>query len=330
MKYLIVGLGSIGRRHLRNLSALGEREITLYRTHHSTLPEEDLAGYAVETDLTRALAQHPDGVVIANPTSLHLDAAIPAARAGSHLLLEKPISANMDRVEEFSTAVQESGSRVLVGFQFRFHPTLQLARQLITEGALGRVVSAQAHWAEYLPGWHPWEDHRIGYAARKDLGGGVVLTLCHPLDYLRWMFGEVESLQAYTAAAPEEIGTDVDAVADIAMQFAGGVQAAVHLDYLQRPVSHTLDVSGTQGLLRWDNTTAELKLYRVSTGEWETFSPPSGFERNWLFIEEMKAFLTLVRGQAESPCTLADGIAAQRLVMGVYCSASEGRRVKIL
>jgi predicted dehydrogenase len=324
MKFVVAGLGSIGRRHLRNLAALGERDVVLYRTHHSTMPEEDLAGYPVETDLKAALAGHPDGVVVSNPTSLHLDVAIPAAKAGSHILLEKPIAEDLSQAAEFEKAVASSGSRVLVGFQFRFHPTLTKARSLMADGAIGRPVSAVAHWGEYLPGWHPWEDHKSSYAARKDLGGGVVLTLCHPLDYLRWMFGELESLSAYTAASPAEIGTDVDALAEINLRYQSGLLGHVHLDYLQRPGSHTLEINGTEGSLRWDNASAELKLYRASTGSWESFAPPDGFERNWLFSEEMKSFLSLIRNETASPCTLEDGIAALKIVMDVKRSAEEG------
>lgn len=327
MKFVVAGLGSIGRRHLRNLVALGERDVTLYRTHHSTMPEEDLQDFPVETDLLKALSIKPDGVIISNPTALHLDVAIPAALAGVHLLMEKPISNNLDRVDELVSATVSSGSKVLTGFQFRFHPTLQKARALLVDGAIGRPVSARSHWGEYLPNWHPWEDHRSSYAARKDLGGGVVLTLCHPLDYLRWMFGEVESLSAYIAPAEAELGTDVDALAEISMKHQNGVLGTVHLDYLQRPGSHTLEINGSTGSLRWDNATAELRLYRASREEWETFPPPQGFERNWLFIEEMKAFLALIQGKSESPCTLQDGIMAQRLAMAVYQSADEGQKI---
>ncbi len=329
MKFLIAGLGSIGRRHLRNLVALGQQDVILYRTHQSTLPNDDLKDFRVETNLENALAAHPDGVIVSNPTAMHLDVAIPAALAGAHLLLEKPISDDLNRIDSLEQAIHKTGSRVLTGYQFRFHPTLKKARELLHEGAIGRPVSAHAHWGEYLPGWHPWEDHRNTYAARKDMGGGVVLTLSHPMDYLRWMFGEVESLSAYTASAEDELGTDVDALAEICMLFQSGLLGTVHLDYIERPGSHTLEVNGTEGSLRWDNATAELRLYRASSSSWEIFKAPDGFERNWLFMDEMKAFLDLIQGKAESPCTLQEGIAVQQLVMAVYQSARKGLQIKL-
>ena len=138
MRFLIAGFGSIGRRHLRNLHALGEQDILLYRTHHSTLPDEEITGLPVETDLQKALAHHPDAVIVANPTALHLQVAVPAARAGCHLLIEKPVSHDLEGIGELGTALSESGCKALVGFQFRFHPGLRTVRDLLEGGAIGR------------------------------------------------------------------------------------------------------------------------------------------------------------------------------------------------
>lgn len=180
MKFLIAGLGSIGRRHLRNLLALGERDILFYRTYRSTIADDEFAGFRVETNLEAALASGVQAVIIVNPTSLHLDVAVPAAQAGCHLLIEKPLSHSLDGIDRLQEALKASGAQVLMGFQFRFHPGLQRIAQLLQAGAIGRPVSARAQWGEYLPAWHPWEDYRLGYSARQDLGGGVVLTSLSP------------------------------------------------------------------------------------------------------------------------------------------------------
>jgi len=139
MKFLIAGLGSIGRRHFRNLIALGEKDILLLRSHRATLPDDELAGYPVETDLTEALSRHkPDAVIVSNPTALHLDVAIPAAEAGCHILLEKPVSHSLERLDVLQKAAEKSGSKILVGFQFRYHPTLNKARELIQAAHLAK------------------------------------------------------------------------------------------------------------------------------------------------------------------------------------------------
>jgi predicted dehydrogenase len=332
MKFLIAGLGSVGRRHLRNLLALGERDIVLYRTFRSTLPEDELSEFPVETDLNRALDHHPDAVIVANPTALHLEVAIPAAEAGCHLFLEKPISHNMERVDEFRQIVARRGVRVLVGFQFRFHPGLQTVRRLLQESAIVRPLSVRAVYGEYLPLMHPWEDYRLGYGARRDLGGGVVLTLCHPLDYLRWLFGEVRAVWGFVARL-NELEISVEDTAEIALQFRNDLIGSVHLNYNQRPPQHNLEVVGIQGTLQWDNRDGTVRIYRAfgptedgrDEGVWEVYPPPVGFERNDMFLAEMRHFLEVVRGEAEPLCTLEDGIRALELALGAHASSQLGR-----
>ena len=305
MKFLIAGLGSIGRRHFRNLRALGENDIFLYRTHHATLPDDELAGVPVDTDLRAALAHKPDAVIISNPTALHLDVAIPAAEAGCHLFLEKPISHSLEGVDKLRDAATRTGARILVGFQFRFHPGLRTVKDLLARGEVGTPVSVRAHWGEYLPNWHPWEDYRAGYAARPDLGGGVVLTLCHPLDYLRMLLGEAEVV--WSLISSQGLGLPVEDTAEIGLKFANGAVGSVHLDYVQRPPKHTLEIVGTDGSLVWDNLDGAVKVFRASHPAWETMSPPAGFERNVMFLEQMRHFLAVVRGDENPVCTLEDG-----------------------
>ncbi|NPV86541.1 MAG: Gfo/Idh/MocA family oxidoreductase [Anaerolineae bacterium] len=314
MKFLIAGYGSIGRRHMRNLLALGERDIILYRTRRSTLPEDELKGFTVETDLQAALAHQPDAVIIANPTAKHLDVAIPAARAGCHLLMEKPISHSMERLDQLEEALRAGGGKVLVGFQFRFHPGLQRIGALLRDAAIGRPLSAYVHWGEYLPAWHPWEDYRQGYSARRDLGGGVTLTLCHPMDYCAALFGEAALEYAFVGKV-SDLEIDVDDIAVMHLYHSSGVRATIHLDYFQQPASHHLEIIGTQGTIRWDNSDGVVHLYQAESASWKTFSPPQGFERNDMFLDEMRHFLAVIRGEEQSICTLEDGIRTLSLAL---------------
>jgi len=328
MRFLIAGFGSIGRRHFRNLRALGERDLLFYRTGLSQLSNEELVGVPVETDLEAALSHKPDAVIVANPNALHLDVAIPAAQAGCHLLLEKPLSHNLERVGELEATVKTNGSRVLMGFQYRFHPGLQKASELIAQGELGRPLSARAHWGEYLPGWHPWEDYRQGYSARGELGGGVVLTLCHPFDYLVWLLGKVDAAWASTVSSGE-LDIAVEDQAEVGLEFNSEALGSVHLDYLQQPASHWLEVVCTKGSLRLDFNSGLLKISRASIGGEQEFLPPAGFERNDLFLAQMRHFIDLVSGRAAPLCTLSDGRKALKLALAAHTSAAEGRKVTL-
>jgi predicted dehydrogenase len=337
MKFMIAGLGSIGRRHLRNLQALGEKDILLYRSHRSSLPDDELAGLPVETDLQAALGRRPDAVIIANPTALHLEVAIPAAQAGAALLIEKPISHSPAGWTELRKAAG-AGAPILTGYHFRHHPTLQQAARLLQEGAIGNPISAHAHWGEYLPAWHPWEDFHQSYSARADLGGGVILTLSHPLDYLLWLLGPVQAVSAFTTRTGllEKDGQipDVEDSAEIVLRFTSKAQAqrtgaaaplaSLHLDYLQRPPAHWLHINGESGYLHWDNQTGVLEFCRAAHPERkEIFSPPDGFTRNDLFVAEMQHFIQVARRETQPLCSLEDGLNALALALAALQSAEQ-------
>ena len=306
MRFLIAGLGSVGRRHLRNLIALGERDVVLYRTGRSTLPQEELAGFPVETSLDAALERKPDAVIVANPTALHLDVAIPAAKEGCHLLIEKPLAHSLEGIEDLEAAVR-NGVRLLIGFQFRFHPGLQAVRRWAQEEVLGPPIYARAHYGDYLPQWHPWEDYRSSYSARPELGGGAILTLCHPVDYLMWILGDPVVRWAEARAAPH-LEMEVESVAEIGLDFPNGALASVHLDFIQQPPDHHVEILSPKGTLRWNQADGCARLFRGDSGSPEEELAFNGFERNDMFLEEMRHFLAVVRGEADPICGLDEGV----------------------
>lgn len=328
MRYLIAGFGSIGRRHFRNLLELGERDIHLLRSHKSTLPEDEIAGFPVHTELEAALAHKPDAVIVCNPTALHLPVALAAAQQGCHLFIEKPVSHSHYGTQELLSAVKANDVTAAVGFQFRYHPGIQKAREIIHSGKLGEIISADASWGEYMPGWHPWEDYRLGYAAREDLGGGVVRTLCHPLDYLTWIFGKISSVCA-SVISTEVLDIEVDDVAEIDFFFACNTLAHVHLDYHRQPGSHTLSVTGTKGTLTWDYADGITRYFTIDAIDWQEILTPPNFERNNLFVSEMQNFINSIKGIDKPVCSLEDGIYNMQLVDTIYQSSRSGKRLNM-
>jgi predicted dehydrogenase len=321
---LIAGLGSIGRRHLANLRALGWPHLRLYRTGRSTQSDAELAGIPVDHDLATALARQPVAVIVSNPSALHVPLALEAARAGAHLLIEKPLSNDMTGVGELESLVAAGRLTALVGFQLRFNPGLRQARAWLRAGAIGTVVSAQVHWGEYLPGMHPWEDYRVGYAARADLGGGVLLTLCHPFDYLRWLIGELTDVSAVESRS-DSLRLSVDTCVDVTARFACGASAHVHLNFVERPMNHQLTVIGTEGTITWNHADSAVHRYSTAARRWETLLAPDGFEREWMFLEEMRHFLECLRGEEQPLSTLADGRAALEVTLAARRALAKAR-----
>lgn len=326
MRFLICGLGSIGQRHVQNLLSLGEDDIVFYRTGKATLSSSEFSRFPMEDDLSRAIENwKPQAAIISNPTSLHMDTALPLAKAGIHLLIEKPISDTREKVLDLQATLNETGARVLVGYQFRFHPGLQQVKNMLAEHTIGKIHSARVFWGEYLPDWHPWENYQLGYSARRELGGGVVLTLSHPLDYLRWLFGDVEAVTAEIGNS-KSLDIDVEDTADIKLEF-NSVEANVHLDYLQSPKRHWMDISAENRTLHWDYADAAVDLRKSSTNDERQTKAARPFQRNEMFLQEMAHFIDLARDDIDPFCSVEDGLKVLEVALAVHKSAQEGQRI---
>lgn len=314
MKILVVGLGSIGRRHLKNLSALGVRQLAAVTGNRCSLPSGDLPPFLAFDSLEVALEWRPDAVFVCNPTSLHLETAFEAARSGCHLFLEKPVSHRLQGLDGLIELADMKNLRVQTGFQFRYHPVFQNIKKALAGGVIGRVVSAHTCWGEYLPAWHPWEDYRRSYSAREDLGGGVLLTLCHPFDYLSWMIGEAVVCGA-VGGHLSDLETDTEDTALVSLRFANGAIGSVYLDYVSRPPVHNLQIVGTRGRIVWDAEYGSATVYKASGYSFETLSPGKFFERNEMFLAETADFLDCLRSGRMPSCSLRDGARALKMAL---------------
>lgn len=300
--------------------------------------QNDKSAWPEVYELEAAWSHRPRIAVISNPSASHISVALAAARNGCDLFIEKPLSDSLDGCGELAEIVREKKLVAMIGCQYRFHPLLVRLRERLAAGALGSIAGARAEWGEYLPDWHPWEDHRKSYSARADMGGGVVLTLIHPLDYLYWLFGPADRVQASTrpiASLQTPAGEDW---AEMMINFRSGVVGQVHLDYLQRPAVHRLAVWGDRGRAEWD--------YHAGTLRWETVAAtdpnnasandaeptvtiervPTGFERNSMFLDEMRHFLNCVESRETPTVPLADGIAVLEIALAAKQNAREAAR----
>jgi predicted dehydrogenase len=329
MTGLLVGYGSIGRRHLTNLHSLGVTDWAVVHTGRGTLPLELPCAARIYADVHEALEREaPSFAVIANPTGLHVDAALACVDAGCELLIEKPISHSLEGVGALEELASIRGTKTLVGFQFRFHPALIRISGLIRSGAMGEPLHARVIWAEHLPSWHPWEDWRKSYAARAELGGGVHHTICHPFDYLRMIFGDPVKLFA-TLRRDGPLGLPVPEAADVALSFPGGLGAHVHLDFWCRPPMHQIDLVCSEGRIHWDYMTGSLQVWSASRGECDESALPGIDERNELFLSEGRHFLGMLRGADKSECSLEDGVAVVRICEAIDRSAASGKSTPI-
>ncbi len=314
MRGLIVGLGSIGRRHARNWAALGLGPLDV--CHRGD-------------DLRVALANRPDVVLVTNPTSLHVDTACVAIEAGAHVLIEKPLGSSLNGVHQLLDGARQAVRKVMVGYNYRFHPGLARLRYLMKAGAIGKVVGARAEAGEYLPDWHPDEDYRLGYSARRDLGGGPLLTLSHELDSLCWLLGAPRRITAFAAHA-SRLDVDTEDVAEIVLEMPNGALASVHVDYVRRPPQRTLELVGEDGVLRWEYEANRLLRYAPATRQWRIEEGDPRFDRNQMYLDELRHGAAYVQGDAAGPLASGEqGAAILAIALAALRSAHDGQAVNL-
>lgn len=315
---LLIGCGSIGKRHLRNLKALGVGPLYAFDISPARAAEAvQQTGAKTFTDLEAALATSPTLVIVASPNNLHIEHAILAAKAGSHLFIEKPLSHTLDRVEELCRIVNERELIALVGCNMRFHPGIASLRRLVMEGAIGRVFGATVFSGSYLPDWHPGEDYRKNYSARKDLGGGVILDAIHEIDYILDILGAPDQVFC-EAGTFGDLGIETEDTADLSLRLRGGARVSIHLDYLQRVYRRQCRISGTKGTLEWNWEKPVVRLYTAATKTWTEF-PCALPDANQLYIDELRHFLNCLAGKARP----VQGLTEARLALAVALAAKE-------
>ena len=327
MRFLVVGAGSIGSRHGRNLTGLGHR-VHVWDVDRDRLREaETLPGIEAATSLDDGLAERPDAVLICTPPALHLEPARRALAADAHLFVEKPIAHVSDGVPSLIEEARRRARVLAVGFNLRFLPSLRHVKALLESKRVGRVLAVRAEFGAYLPEWRPGRDYRDNYAVHAKLGGGILLDAIHELDYLGWLFGEVTELFCDTGHWSDLAG-DTEDLAEITLRFESGVLAQVHLDYLQRRYQRNLEVIGDAGVIVWDFPTHSVAVYEAGSPSGEATRVDDG-DPNDMYLEEMRHFIRCLE-VGEPP--LVDGneaLRSIRLVEAAKRSARERRTVKL-
>jgi len=263
---LIVGLGSIGMRHAINFQALGVGRLVGFDPSTECRQQfEQKVGANTVASLADGLNGNPDLVVVASPNCFHLEQAVASARQGCHLFVEKPLSHSLDGVDELVELVKAKSLYLHVGSNWKFHPAFKAMKRVIESGALGTITGAQIISGFWLPDWHPWEDYRQMYSAKKRLAGGIVLD-SHEFDYLIWLLGPANKVAGFISHSGT-LEIETEDVAAACLQLESGVIATVHVDYIQREYRRRYHISGDQGTMEWDYTEGTISIYDANTKE---------------------------------------------------------------
>lgn len=323
---LVVGCGSVGKRHAANLQALGCR-ISGVDPRQERLDEMAARVPLIEryTSLHVALdADTFNAAVIASPPNVHVEQTLACLAQGLPLLLEKPVAPDLSSASRLLEAERAVGVPVLLGYTFRWWEPVRRLRSLLTDAA-GRVLRVQMVMAAHLADWHPWERYQDFFMASAAAGGGALLDESHFLDLMVWLFGWPRDLTA-TVERLSALEIDSDDNVEVSLALASGARVNIHLDLYSRPHERSIRVFGENGTVEWVNETNQVRSYATKRGGWETF--PFTCERNDMFVAEARHFLEVLNG-ARPECTLLDGCRVLQLVEVIRESSRQGRTVAV-
>lgn len=328
MKFLVCGAGSIGERHIRNLLTVGEKDINILRRRIRPLRTIDQQ-FKTFINLEEAIDSKPNAAFITNPTSLHIPLALKLAQAGIHLFIEKPLSDSLQNIKELETITKRKKLVIQMGFMMRYHPAIVQIKKWIDDGIIESPLSARVMWGEYLPQWHPWENYKKGYSARKDLGGGPVFTLSHDIDLLTWLFGEVKNTFSLKAKK-SSLNISAEDNVEILLEYKNGFIAESHLDYIELPPKRVWDILGDNGRIEFNYYENMLTLYKIKRGKYTKKNISyKNFDRNDMFILELKDFLKNIKEGISPNANLKNGTENLKILLAIHKSIKEKRVVSL-
>lgn len=299
----VIGLGNIAIRHRRNLKQLFPNAKLYAMSASGRVPQEPVndADHIV-TSIDDLIEQHPQLAIVASPATFHTLHATPLIKVGVPILIEKPVTSNLDDLKQLEEAAKRNKTPLAVGFCMRYLSSTVEMKRLLDSGILGQLYHAYIEVGQYLPDWRPNKDYRETVSARSDLGGGALLELSHELDYAQWLLGKL-TLEHAILRRGDELGLDVEDSADMLLSTDQQAVAHLHLDFLQRKPYRQCRFVGSQGALEWDLIGNEIRF--VSLQGTQVLYSNSTWDKNQMYTAMVLDFVAHIH-QKPSQCVLLD------------------------
>ena len=297
-------------------------------TNKKSISTEIQKSCKIVKSLEYGIKETPDIAFITNVTSEHVSTAIKLAECGINLFIEKPLSHSMEHIDSLSEIIKRKKIKVMIGSNFRFHECIKKIKELLDENIIDEIISVRVECGSYLPDWHPNEDYRSGYAAQKELGGGVVLTCIHEIDYLHWFLGQVDDVVSFSGKH-SDLELNVDDLSTALLKFKKNIIAELHLDFFQRKEFRSCKIIGKKGTIYWDSDSNLVKLFDVNENKWIEILKISNYDRNQMFMKELEYYLDCINHNKEPMNTVIESKEVLKIALGIIESSKTKKVVKI-
>lgn len=298
MRILVIGAGSIGRRHIRNLNLLGYNTIDVVDIDRTRLAYVK-KNFTIEDTIcdVKDVSAEYDAAFILTPPVYHVEMALHQAEKGTDLFIEKPLSHNLNDVDELIQVKEDSNVIIMVGYNLRFHSGLKEVKSRLEKGSIGKMYYIRAEVGQYLPDWRPWQDYRKSYTAREELGGGIILDGSHEIDYVLWLVGStpIDVKTVYGKVSDLEI--TVEDIAEAFLTFEDSTIASIHLNMIERGYNRYCKVVGEKGSIKWIFRDNILEIY---DGESKTLTRENyEYDPNHSYVQELEHFFSCIKTRSE-------------------------------
>jgi len=331
-RVLIVGLGSIGKKHLNIVNLLLPNAVLGIKLHEEskTTFSSNIKNFLSTNQM---LEFQPNISILTNPAPFHIQTALKLAEINSHIFVEKPLSVMANQVSNLISICQIKNLIFQVGYNLRFSLSLQKFKEIVDSGQLGVLQKIECETGQYLPDWRPESDYRVGVSARKELGGGVLLELSHEIDYLRWIFGEVIWVSG-ELTTESDLEIDVEDTARFKMGFhdmsdLNGLVADVSLDFVRRTPSRICRVYGSIANLEWNGLTGEVSIFEHNKNAWEKiYTDPNNLNKTYEL--EWLSFIDSVNTGNKPFVTGEDGLRVIEIIEAIRIASDTGGKVPVV
>lgn len=321
MKVLVIGYGSIGKRHVNNLSKLRKIDQIIVCSNHldsfqNHQEKEKLKLVRSLEELSPIISNRRqfDFAIIANETYKHVETANILAESGINLFIEKPISDSVTKAISLKKIAEKSNIKIFVAYNFRFLGATQYIKNQISSAVIGSLYFAEIEVGQYLPSWKPLCDYRESYSARKEQGGGAALDLSHEIDYMRYLFGSPVSWKIMRSKV-SDLDIDSEDIFKGIYRFSSGFLCSVHMDYLRQNKKRGITIVGSKGTLECDFIEKYIKMQESSSGI-SLIEDPYLFDVDESYMGELNHFIECIEKNKTPQITLNDGIEVLKLIEG--------------
>lgn len=332
MKISVVGLGSIGRRHLNGLKKIAKKQglsvikgFDLSESRRNQTSNE-IPGVEITSSLQDCI-KGASLVFVCVPTSKHMNVINDIHEHGQfNLFIEKPLSHTLDGCDELEFKFSRIKKSCSVGYMLRFHPVINELKKIVDQQTFGRPINVRVEAGFYLPFWHPWENYQDFYMSWKTGGGGALLDISHEIDYLNWIFGSIHEVNGLIGTVSDlEISSD-DLSSSI-LRFNSGLIGELHLDLLQFDESRYCKVIFTDGVVIADLITNEIKTFGKNSKKWTV--KKLKVDINKVYENEYLDIINRARGKRSIGCSLSESSHVMQVIEGIRRSSSISSSVKL-